>query len=238
MKKLTTSEFIKKAVAVHGGKFDYSKTVYANTRTKVGIICREHGSFQQTPGNHLSGVGCMQCVVSDRADSQRCSPEEFIKKAITIHGDKYDYSRVMYSNNKTKVEILCPEHGPFLQAPGKHLIGRGCSGCSDNGFDPDKCKTVYVFSSDDGMYMKVGVTKDIRGRSRALRNSTPFLINHVLDFEVDDGYVALAVEKALLTWGVSCNFTGFNGATEWVLYDEKILCFIKTYLEGVHYDDR
>lgn len=55
--------------------------------------------------------------------------EEFIKKARVKHGDKYDYSKVEYVNNKTKVCIICPIHGEFLQTPNNHLTGYGCSKC-------------------------------------------------------------------------------------------------------------
>lgn len=55
--------------------------------------------------------------------------EEFVTKARLVHGDKYDYSKVIYSNNKTKVIITCDKHGDFLQTPNKHLLGRGCPQC-------------------------------------------------------------------------------------------------------------
>ena len=55
--------------------------------------------------------------------------DKFIKKAKTIHGNKYDYSKVKYVNNHTKVCIICPIHGEFWQTPMKHLIGRGCPKC-------------------------------------------------------------------------------------------------------------
>lgn len=58
--------------------------------------------------------------------------ESFIKKAKKIHGDKYDYSKVDYKNNRTKVCIICPTHGEFWQRPSKHLIGQGCPICSGN----------------------------------------------------------------------------------------------------------
>lgn len=47
--------------------------------------------------------------------------EEFVKKARNVHGDKYDYSKVVYVNAKTNVKIICPIHGEFLQTPDKHL---------------------------------------------------------------------------------------------------------------------
>ena len=56
----------------------------------------------------------------------------FIEKAKEVHGDKYDYSLVNYSNNTTLVKIICKEHGEFEQRPDNHLSGKGCSMCSKN----------------------------------------------------------------------------------------------------------
>lgn len=65
--------------------------------------------------------------------------EEFILKAKKIHGDKYDYSKVNYVNNTTKVCIICPEHGEFWQTPSNHLCGKGCIKCGGhNKIDKDE----------------------------------------------------------------------------------------------------
>ena len=56
----------------------------------------------------------------------------FIQKAHKIHGDKYDYCKVEYVNNNTKVCIICPIHGEFWQTPNHHLSGQGCPKCSGN----------------------------------------------------------------------------------------------------------
>jgi len=48
-KKLTTDEFIEKSKKIHGNKYDYSKVCYVNNRTKVCIICINHGEFNQEP---------------------------------------------------------------------------------------------------------------------------------------------------------------------------------------------
>lgn len=55
--------------------------------------------------------------------------EEFIEKAILVHGEEYDYSKVEYKNTNTKVCIICPKHGEFFQKPSKHLLGQGCPKC-------------------------------------------------------------------------------------------------------------
>lgn len=62
----------------------------------------------------------------------KLTTENFIKKSRLIHGDKYDYSKVDYVNNRTKVCIICPEHGEFWQRPNSHLNGRGCSKCNSS----------------------------------------------------------------------------------------------------------
>ncbi len=57
--------------------------------------------------------------------------EMFIERAVVIHGNKYDYSLVEYVNSKTKVKIICPNHGVFEQFPTGHLQGNGCFHCGN-----------------------------------------------------------------------------------------------------------
>ena len=128
-KKLTTEEFIKKANKKHNGKYDYSKVEYIDSHTKVCIICPEHGEFWQEPANHLSGQNCPKCALIEVHTNQSNKKEGFIQKAKEIHGDKYDYSKVEYINNHTKVCIICPEHGEFWQKPIHHTQGKGCPYC-------------------------------------------------------------------------------------------------------------
>ena len=54
---------------------------------------------------------------------------KWIEKAIKIHGDKYDYSKVDYIHSQDKCIIVCPEHGEFEQQLSNHLQGRGCKKC-------------------------------------------------------------------------------------------------------------
>lgn len=58
--------------------------------------------------------------------------EDFKKKAILKFGNKYDYSLVIYINNCTKIIIICPLHGKFLQTPQDHLRRSkyGCPKCN------------------------------------------------------------------------------------------------------------
>jgi len=60
---------------------------------------------------------------------KKLTNEIFICKSLDKHGDKYDYSMVDYIGNKSKVIIICPKHGEFLQRPNDHLSGYGCKKC-------------------------------------------------------------------------------------------------------------
>ena len=131
-KKYTLLEWITKARLVHGDKYDYSKAVYVGNKSKVIIICPEHGEFLQTPSHHTNrGHGCPKCGKLSMALKQSISTESFISKAKLVHNDIYDYSLVEYVNSKTKVDIICPVHGKFKQAPNNHLSGGGCEKCGE-----------------------------------------------------------------------------------------------------------
>jgi len=133
MPKLTTEQFIEKARAIHGDKYDYSKVEYVNAKTKVCIVCKEHGEFWMRPDNFInSKQECPGCWAERRGAIQLLPQEEFIKRAITIHNGLYDYSKVIYSGVKNKVLITCSIHGDFLQTPSNHLKGKGCPYCSGN----------------------------------------------------------------------------------------------------------
>lgn len=130
MRRLTTEDFIARARGVHGDKYDYSKSVYINVRTPVLIICPKHGEFQQRGMAHLLGFGCKKCAVEYSHSLTTKSQSEFIRSAKAVHGDRYDYSRTRYVNSKTKVCIICPEHGEFWQSPKSHIhLKAGCPKC-------------------------------------------------------------------------------------------------------------
>ena len=129
-KKLTKKQFVQKANEKHGGdKYDYREFIYINSSTKGKIMCQEHGTFLQTPSNHLRGKGCPKCGNLNRGKSNRSNKDAFILKANEKHDNKYDYTLVDYKRLKTHITIICPEHGNFIQSPDNHLQGAGCSKC-------------------------------------------------------------------------------------------------------------
>jgi len=130
--KLTLEDFKVRAQSVHSNKYDYSFTEYNNSKKPIVIICPNHGQFQQTPHDHLSGRGCNKCAIIERADKLKKSQEYFIMESHLIHENKYDYSFVKYINSKTKIKIICPVHDEFEQVPTHHIRGIGCPHCNES----------------------------------------------------------------------------------------------------------
>jgi hypothetical protein len=126
----TREEFIKDAKRIFGDKYDYSKVDYKGAHKKVIITCSEHGDFEMKPNCHLTNQGCCKCGRKQTSVKLSSTKDEFIQKSKEIFGDKYDYSKVDYNGNKTKVCIICKIHGEFLQKPNGHLDGNGCNSCA------------------------------------------------------------------------------------------------------------
>jgi hypothetical protein len=127
-KKITNEKFIEKSKLIHGDKYDYSLCNYKNAKTKVKIICKIHGIFEQISSSHTDQkTGCPIC-----SKKHNYNNDEFIEKSILLHGNKYDYSEVNYINNYTKIKIKCEKHGYFTQTPSNHLSGKGCELCNSS----------------------------------------------------------------------------------------------------------
>ena len=125
--RFSKEDFIKRANEIHNGKYNYDKVDYKGANTKVYIVCPEHGKFWQTPNGHLQGHGCHKC-----GGNYSPMKEEWIAYAHEVHNSKYDYSKVEYVNSKTKVCIICKEHGKFWQTPSSHAQGVGCPKCNSS----------------------------------------------------------------------------------------------------------
>jgi hypothetical protein len=124
--KLNTISFIEKCVNIHGDKYDYSGVRYINELEKINIICMIHGEFSQRAKNHKIGQGCPLCS----SEKNRLTFDEFLEKSIIIHNNKYDYTKSIYINMISNINIVCKKHGEFKTTPFKHLNSKGCKKCS------------------------------------------------------------------------------------------------------------
>ena len=211
MRRLTQEEFVSRCTEIHKGKYDYSKANYVNAHTKICVICPEHGEFLKSPCDHMRGEGCPKCASIKTGQIQSKGKESFIYEAKKIHGDKYDYSKVEYSNSYTPIIIVCPEHGEFLQRPYSHLWGSGCPKCAqrEGALNRRKRKSIGVVLTNDFICNKPSyqVWKDMlrrcynRGKNKK--------------------------------WSV---YEGCTVCDEWLIFDVFDEWFTPRYVEGWHLD--
>jgi hypothetical protein len=124
--RLSQDDFIQKARAIHGDRYNYSETMYRGHSYRIKIICLKHGAFYQLAGGHLVGHGCRNCTQNIMTTS------EFLGKSKEIHGDIYIYDKTKYMGTDKKINITCRVHGDFKQFPSAHLSGLGCRKCGHN----------------------------------------------------------------------------------------------------------
>lgn len=121
--------FIEQSRKVHGDKYDYSKSIYVKAHSKLIVICPEHGEFTIDPHHHKLGIGCYHCGRNKITESNKDTTESFVEKAKEVHGNKYDYSKVIYEFSNKKVNLVCIKHSDFFMTPNSHLSGQGCKKC-------------------------------------------------------------------------------------------------------------
>jgi len=133
VKSNAAKAFEDRAKKIHHLKYDYSKSHYVDSDTKLIVTCKLHGDFQQTPNKHLAGQGCPKCreILNKEFHKKRSltAKAEFAKNASIVHAGKYGYQNSNYIDARTKLTIHCPVHGEFEQTPDTHLSGGGCIKC-------------------------------------------------------------------------------------------------------------
>lgn len=125
--KLTQEEFIKRSNKSHNNKYDYSMAIYKTKNDSVIIICPIHKEFKQKAEDHMMGKGCSKC-----SGVYKMNQEEFIEKCEKLYPNHYNYSNVIYVDQKTHIEIICKIHNNnFKQVPFKLLKDKklGCNIC-------------------------------------------------------------------------------------------------------------
>lgn len=182
-RKLTQEEYISKCKEIYKDKYDYSETVYTGLNNTITAYCNEHEEyFTVNAGRHYrnQSCGCNYCV------GTVFNTKSFIKKARLIHGDKYDYSKVNYIRNNSKVEIICPIHGSFFQVPSNHLNEYRPTGCRQCGIER------YTEKSKNTKEDFIRKSREIHGDKFDYTNSVYtrncdrikiFCIKHQLEFE-------------------------------------------------------
>nr|DAE41543.1 MAG TPA: restriction enzyme [Caudoviricetes sp.] len=215
---MTTESFINRAKSIHGDKYDYDVTEFKNSTEKVKISCPTHGLFEQIPHNHLRGSGCPMCGDVDRKSTKRLSESEAAvrcsEKGITL---------LKYAGNAMGKSLLkCSSGHVWETSLSKIQQGSSCPVCTKPGYNPMRRGYVYVLKSECGQFMKIGLSNKPLARMKVLLNATPFGFSRLVMKQLP-GFDAPKEETRLHKIFISANLTGFDGCTEWFLYDDEIL---------------
>ena len=125
---LTTEDFVRRAISIHGERYDYSKTGYVNSNTKVTITCSIHGDFEMLPGNHIHKSRPQDC---GKCKGKGLTTDDLITRFRERFGDRFDYSKFEYTGAHEKITIICPDHGERITKVHEHLNSpTGCERCS------------------------------------------------------------------------------------------------------------
>lgn len=124
-----TKWFISEANRIHDAKYTYDKSKYIGMIRQIIITCPMHGDYSTMPRTHLAGHGCKACY----HNNSRLTKDEFVARSNSVHANKYDYTKTIFSISTDRTTIICPIHGEFEQEVGKHIRGYGCKQCQVEG---------------------------------------------------------------------------------------------------------
>lgn len=247
MKRLTQEEYVTKAVEMHGAVYDYSKTKYVNSTTKIIITCPIHGDWETNPRNHISRYtgkcGCPKC------SGKTLSTDEWIDRFNSVHNNKFDYSKFIYKGSFIRSTIICKDHGEFLQNPHNHSQGQQCPKCSRNEAYtgntyynitlanrykekwlkiPCDLYVVKIYSDTEEFY-KIGITSQIIAR-RFRVNDLPYKVEELIILKLNR-YSAVMLESKLHNMNIEYVYrpvNKFEGYTECFSNIENIITYLST----------
>lgn len=167
----TLEDAISKAQKLENCKYyDFSSVVeWRGVKEYYTLKCKKHGDvFQQTFDSMFSGhnscPGCIKEIQDKIHNDQSLTTEEFIEKSKAIYGDVFNYSKVNYVNNRTKVTVICPKHGDFETIPGNFLFKKcGCPKCRESALETE----VRVFLEKNNIaYISEKSVRDLTGKMK------------------------------------------------------------------------
>lgn len=119
-----------KLFEIYGDKFTIDFTNFKNLTSKIKFICNDCGyEFYRmvSPAINRRIKGCQKCHNKKHSLNMMKSTDEYVNEAKELYGDKYDYSKVVYTGSANKILVKCNECGnEFEIEANSHLQGHGC----------------------------------------------------------------------------------------------------------------
>jgi len=187
----------------------YSGSVMGKSRFR----CVNGHEWETTADSVMRSSGCPHC--SKRV---RLSVED-INERIAARG----LSCLIYRGSSRKLSRFRCGNGHEWDATSDNVCnkGTGCPYCCEyGGFNPSLPGYIYFLRSDDSKFVKVGITNRPTRRFSQLKRATPFGFKLMRMMMVDD---ARNLERKYHSSFVNAGLSGFDGCTEWLKWDNRIL---------------
>jgi len=108
-------KFIEDSKSIHGDKYDYTLVEYKNNNTKVKIICKFHGIFEQIPRSHSKGRGCSLC----NSPGNVSEPKLFLKvKRSFKNEDIITQGKPLWLTRNQRFDIYFPKYNIAIEYQG------------------------------------------------------------------------------------------------------------------------
>lgn len=199
---------------------------YKNSYSKANVRCAIDGFEWSAVVNSLVNdkQGCPHC-----AGNRRWTEEERIQQINKLENIEFVSWRDGYKNQHSKANVKCTVDGFEWGATVCNLVsgGYGCPKCARTGYDPSKKGFLYALRSECGKYVKVGISNNPSQRHKQLELATPFGFSCIEQFEGDGTKIA-ELEKYFHDKYDVAGFTGYDGATEWLVCTPQLLEELRT----------
>jgi len=209
--KRYTLDDVQKELSIKGFRcIDYGGTTHSNSTFECS-----NGHSWVTWYSHLQkGGGCPWCSQMYPYDLERLNNEIASKNIQCI-----DYC----GNVKQKSKFKCACGCEWSTRATNVLNKTGCPSCSKSGYDPYRIGFLYLLCAHDSSVLKIGITNNEKDRIKTLRNKTPFSFNVLECVRFENGNNPPALERHILKTYENAGLSGFDGATEWLKWDYRII---------------
>ena len=228
-KKLSKEELARRVNESGYGRYKFVRWCVDGeygTLKKCVVRCVNDGFEWSTAVNGLvnKGSGCPHC-----SGKRRWTADERISHINSLENIEFVSWIGSYKNQYSKANVICAVDGFEWIATVNNLVNacRGCPSCAGYGFQIGKIGYLYALSSECGKYVKVGISNNPSQRHKQLELATPFSFSCIEQFEGDGTKIA-ELEKYFHDKYDVAGFTGYDGATEWLVCTPQLLEELRT----------
>lgn len=211
----------------YGFYFNGWSTVYKNCVSKIKLHCSSHGEWKARAYDFLSqDKGCPGCKAESAGNRCRMSQSDVEEKIMKLcSGTNYKFVAwdSKHESSYSKFICNCKIHGNWSVRANDFInAGRRCQGCAETGFNTSKDGVLYALRSACGSHIKIGISNNFKRRIYQLKRATPFEF-HIIEKIYGAGTDVRSAEKYFHKKYQSAGLSGFDGCTEWLLFDHSIL---------------